>query len=281
MEQTVQKITPSSATSRPQNLTPEQWQGLARLADMVNNVDSTLQGATGNPLAGIVQQLGQSYADYDIPTLLTSLLETLKAYQESGLLKKAQDNAALINDSIELLTPLTSELLEKLKDFPFAEIKQELADFHAFYKKIAVTRDFVEKYVASELNQYLVDGARFWQENELQESVADLLTTISHLHKTGAFTRMREFADYLASATEEINFEALIKDSIATMKHINLSKVEHFSESLDYAMEDATRNESSMGGAAGLFRLLRSKDVQKGLRTLSVLPIYLDKLTRS
>ena len=282
MDQTVQKLSPSSAKAAgTQNLTPQQWQGLARLADMVNNIDSSLQGSSGNPFTGAVQELSQSVSDYDLPTLLISALESLKAYQESGLLKKAQDNAALINDSIDLLTPLTGELVEKLKEFSFAEIKQELTELRTVYKKIAISWQLLEKYFVPEISQNLIDSAAFWQENELQDSLADFLKTVSHLHKTGTFERIREFSDYLAVVNEQIDFDALMKDSIAAIKNVNLDKVGRLSESLDKAMEDASRHESTMGGASGLFRLLRNKDVQKGLRTLSILPVYLDKLSKS
>lgn len=263
-----------------QDLSPEQWQGLARLADMAGAIDTALRGPLGAPMTELAQAAGDIYAEYDLPGLTHDVIATLSALREAGLLQKLRDNAQAIAGAIDLLAPLSGKLIAQLRELPLEGLREELGEWQSLYAKLKAARAFFDGDVAHALTGKLAAAGQFWQENNMEAALADLLTTLSHLHDSGMLERLRRFADYLDASAGDIDRPAMLADLVKVMNKTQLHRMGKFMEGLDQAMDDAGRDEARLGGTGGLLHLLRDKQVQKGLRTLFILPVYLEQMQR-
>jgi len=264
----------------PQGLSAEQWQGLARLADLAGGIDAALRGPLGGPATELAQAAGELYAENDLPQLARELVETLSAWREAGLLQLLRDNAQTIVETVSLLAPLAGELTTQLRSLPLEQLREELGEWQALYAKLKAARGFFDGEVADALTGQLVEAGRFWQENDLEASLADLLKTVSRLHDSGMLARLRELADYLDASVQDVEHKPLLADLVKAADKTQLQRMGQIMEGLDQAMEDAGREEDHLGGTGGLWHLLRDKQVQKGLRTLFILPVYLEQMQR-
>lgn len=283
MEQKTKKSAGRAGQASPQgleDLSPEQWQGLARLADMANGIDAALRGPLGAPMTELAQTAGDVYAEYDLPGLANELIETLSALRNAGLLKMLRDNAQVIAETIDLLIPLSGELIAQLRELPLDGLRKELGEWQALYAKLKALRAFFDGDTANALTGQLVAAGQFWQENNLEAALADLLTTVSRLHESGMLERMRQLSDYLDASIGDIEQPALLADLVKAADKTQLGRMSKLMDGLDQAMDDAGRDEAHLGGTGGLLHLLRDKQVQKGLRTLFILPVYLEQMQR-
>lgn len=270
----------SRATADAPPLSDEQWRGLARLADLVNGVDAGLQGPLGGPVSELLVAVGRAGAEHDLAALFGELLELLQAAHESGGLRKLRDNLALINETMQLLAPMAGELVQRLKAMPLEELSDELAGLQALYRKIDAARRFVDEHLADELTTQLVKAGEFWQQHELDGALGDLLKTIGRLHQTGALAQLRRLADYLGDNSRDLDGLALLGDGIRNLDRLQVGRMGHLVEGFERALDDAEREEPRLGGTTGLLHLLRDKQVQKGLRALFILPVYLERSQR-
>ncbi|HKK05509.1 MAG TPA: hypothetical protein VKA50_06630 [Gammaproteobacteria bacterium] len=280
MDQKTHDSNDQTAQHGPQGLTAEQWQGLARLADLAGAVDTALRGPLGAPAAELAQTAGEVYAEHDLPALAREVIETIAAWREAGLLQTLRDNARPIAETLALLAPLTGELIAQLRDLPLDKLRDELGEWQTLYAKLKAARAFFDDEVADALTGQLVEAGRFWQENDLEATLTDLLRTVARLHESGMLARIRELADYLDASAQDLDRPALVTDLVKAADKTQLHRMGQFMEGLDQAMEDAGRDEGHLGGTGGLLHLLRDKQIQKGLRTLFILPVYLEQIQR-
>lgn len=159
-------------------------------------------------------------------------------------------------------------------------LREEMDEWRTLYAKLKAARAFFDGDVADVLTSQPVEAGRFWQENNLEAALADLFSTVARLHESGMLARLREFADYLDNSVHDFGQPPLMADLIKAVDQTQLRRVTQIMEALDQATGDASRNEGHLGGTGGLRHLLRDKQIQKGLRTLFILPVYLDQMQR-
>lgn len=281
MDQKTNNSTARAGQDGPQDLSPEQWQNLARLADMAGTIDAALRGPLGTPMTELAQTAGDVYAEHDLPGLTREVIETLSALRKAGLLRMLRDNAQPIAETIDLLAPLSGELVTQLRELPLEGLRDELGEWQVLYARLKAMRAFFDgDDVANALTGQLAAAGEFWQENNVQAALADLLTTVSRLHDSGMLARVRQLADYLEASTEGIDQPGLLADLVKAADKTQLHRMGKLMEGLDQAIDDAGRDEAHLGGTGGLLHLLRDKQVQKGLRTLFILPVYLEQMQR-
>lgn len=266
------------ADEGPPGLNTQQWRGLARLGEIVSTFDEALRGPLGAPASELAQAAGRAYAMHDLPALAEEIIETLAAWREAGLLRLLRDNAQPLGEVLALLAPLAGELVTRLRTLPAERLRDEIAQWQTIYTKVQAARGFLDGALAEELTAQLVNAGRFWQENNLEDALGDLLDTVVHIHESGMFARLREMADYLDASDRAFDRSALMADLVKAADSTPLRRVVQLMTGLDQAIDDAGRDEARLGGTGGLFHLLRDKQVQKGLRTLSVLPAYLEQM---
>jgi len=257
-------------------LTAEQWQGLARLGDMIHGLETGLQGPAGEGAAGGARELAALVTEGDLPRRLRGLMETLGAMQDSGLLDKLRDNAAYLNATLEQVQPLLGDLVEGSRELPWEELREDVAEIRALLDRVRALRRFLEEDLAGPLSGRIAGSAAFWEEEQLDDALPELLRTIGHLHRSGMLARLREVADNLSGAAREVDADSLLADLTKRLGDLPLEQLARLGEGLEAARSASDEDAARLGGVHGLIHLLRDREVQKGLRTLSTLPAYLN-----
>lgn len=276
-----------SGSAGPDGLRPEQWAALGRLADLVNGLE---QGTTplAGALTGLLCQGSEVTSRYALPELLVALLDALKSLQDSGLLQKTTRYADYLARSADTLAATGAGLIEEMKGLPLADLRADMVELHRLLDGFRQLRDFAGEHLAGPATGLLAETSRFWQEKRMDEALADLLLTVSHLHRQGAFAKIRQAADYLP-ALDGIDvdqaMEGLLRLGGASQALAKLPELLNWAGALEEATQRASALSTSGrqapdGGIHGLYQLLRDKDVQEGLRTLTVLPVVLERIRR-
>lgn len=260
----------ATASETQPALSDAQWQGLAKLADMVNAAPQF-----AGPLTGQLTELLALSSRYDLTALATSLLDTAQALHSSGLLKQLTENANLIAETIELLVPLAGTLQEKLAAVPFEELKQDLQRVRNLLDKADYLAEFTSKHLAGPLVGWSVQAASFAEREQLSESVTDVLETLGHLHRNGTLSQLREVSDYLQLREQRQLLSDLAGEGIDSLGSLP-ARAGQLLGGVQAALDDAKEDAGHLGGIKGLLHLLRDPEVQQGMRALAVLPSYLD-----
>jgi uncharacterized protein YjgD (DUF1641 family) len=260
----------SARTPQIPPLSEQQWQGLARLADMLNAAP-----ALAAPMSEGLEGLLRLSARYDLPRLSEALLETGEALRDSGLLRFLSENATLIAETLQLLLPLAGAAQAKLDEIPLREFKQDLARLHRLLDKADLLAEYSSQHLAGPLAEWSVEAADFAQREELAESLKDLLQTLSRLHRNGSLAWLREMSDYAGVREQQRLLSGLADAGVETLGGLP-ERAQRLMKGVESAMQDAAEDAENLGGMKGLLHLLRDPEVQRGLRTLAVMPYYLE-----
>ncbi len=253
-------------------LSAEQWQGLARLADLVN----ALSGPLAGPVTGTLDHLLGLANRHDLGALSTEVVATIEALHKSGLLRLLRENAELLAGSMALLVPLLGSLPEKLNAMPFAGIRNDLDRLHGLLDKAELLGAYATEHLAGPTVRWSVDAANFAQREALGDSLKDLLQTLSHLHRNGSLAWLRDISDYLDEREQQRLLDSLAEQGIGDAAALP-GRARTVLHGVQAALDDAAQDAGHLGGVKGLLHLLRDAEVQRGLRALAVLPTYLQK----
>lgn len=268
------------AQTRSENRTPltdQQWAGLARMGDLGNRLGALLDGPLGGPATAALDRLGAVDGRHDLPALTEKLIDTLAALERAGLLDLVRDNAQFVADSIEVLKPALDQWLARIGELPAAELRADAQFALTLLRKARLIAGFAEDKLAGELTGKAVGLVEFMQHNDTDEAVAELLIQLGQVYRSGLLARLGDLADNVAGLEEGSDFESLVGSLVKALPKDAIGQSAHLLHSAEEAMIDVREDEQHLGGYAGMLHLLRDKEVQKGLRMLSVLPIYLEK----
>lgn len=257
-------------------LTQAQWAGLARLGDLGNRLGALIDGPLAGPTTAGIDRLGKLYARYDLVELADKLIATVDALERAGLLRLLRDNAEFIGDSLDTLVPVLSKWLGDIAQRPIDDLKADVETLFKTLRRLRLMGDFVEENLAGELTAGTVRLSGFLQENETDQAIGELVVLLGRLHRNGLLTRAGDLADYLAGLTEGTDVESLTGRMVQDAPRQRLEQLSWLIRSAEQAMNDMQEDDAQLGGVSGLIHLLRDKDVQKGLRMLSVLPGYMN-----
>lgn len=268
---------PGTPSSQPLNtLTPEQWQGLGRLADWVVALDPLTRGPTALATVNAVTGLAQLYARYDLAHLAEETLGALQALSDSGLLAMLRDNAASAAQSLQLFAPVLEQITAYLKRVPLDQLKADLTLIHQLLSKLRALSTFVDEHVADDLS---VAGARLGEAlatNDPGAALSDALATLEHLRANGTLTRITEWSDLLSQTQEAFDWAQLIGQAQTLPWH----KLGELVQGINAALDEAGKTEETSGGVRGLLALMRDPQVQHGLRTLALLTRHIQNATQ-
>ncbi|APZ43576.1 hypothetical protein [Acidihalobacter ferrooxydans] len=258
-------------------LTAEQWAGLARLGDFGNKLGALTDGPLAGAATAVIDRFGELDGRYDLATLAEKLVATVATLERAGLLDLVRENAQFIADSLEVLTPMLDDWLGRIKELPASEFKADAEFVLALLRKTRVIAGFVEDKLAGELTGKTAALTEFMQRNDTDQAVAEALVQLGRLYRCGLLARLGDLAEYVAGLEEGTDFESLVGNLVESLPKNAIGQAIDVMHSAEDAMEDARKDEQHLGGYAGMLHLLRDEEVQKGLRMLSVLPIYLEK----
>jgi len=266
------------------NLTPEQWAGLARLGELVHGTQTLMEG----PVAALPMHLALKAGDwnerYALDESLGELLETVKVLREAGVLKLLRDNAAFVVESLELLRPLVPRLLEALKSVPLEELLAAVRSLANLLPKAQALLVFLQGSAGRDLVSALRRAGDLWEETRADESIVAVLRLLRRLQEDGNLARLADLSEQIGLLAETIDLPALVGslveenrdnpllNSIAAAMHLGRSLSQALAESAEHAAKGDHR-----GGLSGLYHMLKDPEVQRGMRVVAALPVYLEK----
>jgi len=257
-------------------LTQAQWEGLARLGDLGNRIGALMDGPLAGPATESLDRLGRLHARHDLLELGENLIATVDALERAGLLRLVRDNAEFIGDSLDTLIPMLSQWMEQLGQLPVEELKADVEMLFKTLRRLRLMGDFVEENLAGDIVANTVRISGFMQDNQTDQAIAELLVLVGKLHRNGLLNRAGDMADYLAGMTEGTDAESLAGSMVEDASQLHFEQLSRLLHGAERAMDDVQNDASHLGGITGLMHLLRDKEVQKGLRMLSVLPGYMN-----
>lgn len=258
-------------------LTDEQWAGLARMGDLGNRLSTLLDGPVAGPLTAVLDRAGAVDGQSDLAALAEKLVDTLSTLERAGLLDLLRDNAQFVADSLEVLLPMLDQWLARIAELPADELKADAEFSLTLLRKGRLIARFVEDKLSHELTGKAVGLVEFMQRNDTDEAVAEALVQLGRMYRNGLLTRLGDLADYAAGLEEGSDFESLFGTLTQALPKDAIGQSLDLLHGVEDAMADARKDGEHLGGYAGMLHLLRDREVQKGLRMLSVLPTYLEK----
>ena len=256
--------------------TDRQFRGLARLGDLVANLDEALAGPLGGVVVEKVTEGTALYGRYDLPALAENLLAAVQALQDSGALAFVRDNADLINGLLTQLPALTEALSGQLKDRSPAELQRQWTELMSVVQSVNAVSDFVREHLTPSTIETVVRAGQFLQDHQTDEALLDLLRTVGHLHRNGTLNALCELSDYVSASVTPLDRGALVENLLQELQDSSLARMLRLAESFDQAVAESRRDDGHYGGVSGLFHLLREPQVQEGLRMLATLPNRLE-----
>ena len=255
--------------------TPRQMQGLARLGDLVFELDQALAGPLGGVAAGGLNRGLDLFVRYDVPELVEPWLQTLRVLNDSGLLALLRDNAYLIRETLAAAEPALERLAAHLRTLSPEELETELKSLWHTLKAWEQASRFASQALAPEVSRFLVRTGEFIQQNRTDEAVVGLMETLGRLHRNGTLNRLAELSDYLAATVEPLEGDVFLESVLASLRRSGLPRALQLVSGLEEAAAETRREADHAGGLGGMFHLLRDPDVQQGLRLLGSLPAFL------
>ncbi|MCE5393546.1 MAG: DUF1641 domain-containing protein [Acidithiobacillus sp.] len=265
------------------SLSPEQWAGLARLGDWMNGAEALM----GSPAAALpmstVLRLGQWLEKYQLDASLEELLATLQVLRESGILRGLRDNAHFLAENAELLQGMLPSLLERIREIPWTVLPQLLDLVASVLPRLQAVQEFLQSAAGNDLVASIKRIGDLWEETRADESVIAALQLLRQLQEDGNLERIGELSRQLGLLAETIPVGSLLGQLVQEQEHnpllSSLGALLHSGKAMAKALADAAEHEAQgkAGGLGGLYHMLKDPDVQRGMRVVAVLPIYLQK----
>ncbi len=264
-------------------LTSEQWAGLARLGDLANGAEHFMGSPAGNMPMTLALKAGNWNERYDLEGSMVELLDTLKVLRESGILSLIRENAAFMTESVALLSPFIPGIITKLKEVPFADFLSALQLFGELIPKLNATLEFLKGPAGGAIVAKLKELGDIWQETAADSTIVEALRLLKQLQDDGNLQRVADLSRQIGLFAETIDLETLLGQFIRENQNSPLlnsaASLLQTGKLMAAALADAAEHEATgkAGGISGLYHMLKDPDVQRGMRVVAVLPVYLEK----
>ncbi len=227
----VNKVANDKETSKPIELTAEQWQGLARLGELIQAVDQGLKGDLGSTITENVLTLSQSLPN-DLPASFKAATETLTTVHRSGLLKQLDMLLQMAGQMPDFWTDVVPEQLLKVAedvsqvDFKGAlNLGEEASKTRALSAALSLLR-----YVTQEApTDFLDDVTAFVNQTAPIFNNPDLLKVLPvytdfmvKLQKSGLLDKMLDIVAYYQGLLPVLDTGHVIQ---SMLEYLNSSKL--------------------------------------------------------
>lgn len=157
------------------------------------------------------------------------------------------------------------------------EISLALTSELTMLRKLSAFVEFFSRGPASEATAAIVDATQFAVDNDVQDSLKDMLVTMGTLHKNGTLKFVRDWSQDAVDAANALDWEQVAGEQITGLARGKAPSVGALISAVNAATNDADQDQKHLGGIGGLLHMLRDPEIQHGMRTLMVLPGYLRK----
>lgn len=266
------------------SLTREQWAGLARLGDMIHGSEQLLGGPAGAFAMETVLRASQWNERFDLEGSIEEALATLSALREAAALRQIRENIPLMTETLQLLLPLLPQILDALRRIPLADMVAALRAVGDLVPRLNAVQAFLQGPMGDKLVAKIKEVGDLWEETATDETILEALRVLKGLQDDGNLERLAGLSRQIGLFAETIDLTALLgqlvrqgKDSaLVASPAILLHSGEAMAQALAEAIEHASKEPT--GGLRGLLHMLSDPDVQRGMRTVAALPIFLEKV---
>ncbi|MBU2753517.1 DUF1641 domain-containing protein [Acidithiobacillus sp. CV18-2] len=265
------------------SLSPEQWAGLARLGGMINGAESFLGSPASSAVLGMALRLGEWNERYELETSIEELLSSVYALRRAGVLQWVTDNAEFLRDNVELIRGFVPQILDVVRDIPWATLVQAMQTLGDVMPKVQAFQEFLQTGAGNDLVAQLKKLGDLWEETRADESIVAALRVLRQLQEDGNLQRVADLSRQIGLLAETIPLESLLGQLMQEQEKgplmTSLGTLLHSGKAMAKALEDAAEHEAQgkAGGISGLYHMLKDPDVQRGMRVVAVLPVYLQK----
>ncbi len=262
-----QDIEPSQMQSP---LTPEQWAGLARLGDLGQRIGGLIDGPAAGPATAALDRIGELDGQYDLVALTEKLIDTVSALDRAGLLDLIRDNAQFVSDSMEVLRPMATQWMERIREVPVDELKADAAFALDMLHKARLMASFIEANLSGGLTGKTVELTAFIEQNQTDKALAEAFVQLGRIYRSGLLARLGDLSEYIAGLEEGTDLESQVGSVVKAIPGDTLGTSFKLLRSVSKAMAGIQEDpHEKLGGFSGLLHVMRDKEVQKGLRLLA------------
>ena len=265
------------------SLSPEQWAGLARLGDMVSGAESFLGSPASSAVMGLALRFGDWNERYQLDASVEELLSTLNALRDTGILKWVRDNAQFVRDNVALVEEFFPQILNVMQEIPWTVLPQALAVLGNVLPRLQALWNFLQTDAGNDLVAQLKKLGDLWEETRADESMIAALRLLRQLQEDGNLQRVADLSRQIALLAETIPLQSLLGQLLQEQESgplvSSFATLMHSGQAMTKALADAAEHEArgKAGGISGLYHMLKDPDVQRGMRVVAVLPVYLQK----
>lgn len=270
----VNKVANENETPKPIELTPEQWQGLARLGELIQAVDQGLKTGLGSALTENVLTLSQTLPS-DLPQSLKAAAETLTTLHRSGLLQQLEMLLQLASQVPEFWQEVVPEkLLNVAEDVSQVDFKgvlslgEEASKTRALSAMIALLRYVTQEAPQDFLGQvteFVNQTAPILNNPDLLKVLPVYIDLLVQLQKSGLLDRVMDVVTYYQGLAPLLNLGPVIQSVLEYLNSSNL--VENVKQirpdNLALLAAEASDPDTTavLADALRLARLLRNSDI--------------------
>ncbi|WP_053960947.1 hypothetical protein [Sulfobacillus thermosulfidooxidans] len=270
----VNKVANENETPKPIELTPEQWQGLARLGELIQAVDQGLKTGLGSALTENVLTLSQTLPS-DLPQSLKAAAETLTTLHRSGLLQQLDMLLQLASQVPEFWQEVVPEkLLNVAEDVSQVDFKgvlslgEEASKTRALSAMIALLRYVTQEAPPDFLGQvteFVNQTAPILNNPDLLKVLPNYIDLLVQLQKSGLLDRVMDVVTYYQGLAPLLNLGPVIQSVLEYLNSSNL--VENVKQirpdNLALLAAEASDPDTTavLADALRLARLLRNSDI--------------------
>lgn len=250
-------------------LTAQQWEGLAKLGNLGNQLDALFgsESPFSGPLTGVIEHIGQLDSRYDFLALTEKTLNFAKQLDEAGIFDLVAHNAQFVSDSLQVVTPILSQWMDNIGTVSIDQYKEDLCFILKIVRKVRYLGEFYEQHLAGEVTGRVVQVTEFMEVNRTDEALVSLLVLMGRIYRSGLLEKIGELAEMVAGLEEGTSYESFVGSMVSSCSHEKWLEWKQIIQNALGSFNEEMAHPSS-GGLFSLLGLLKDPDVQRVIKAL-------------
>lgn len=155
--------------------------------------------------------------------------------------------------------------------------------FSEIMPKLNAVMDFLNGPAGGAVVAKVKELGDIWQETSADTTIVEALRLLKQMQDDGNLQRVADLSRQIGLFAETIDLESLLgqfmQQSHDSPIFNSAAGLLQSGRLMAAALADATEHESrgKTGGLSGLYHMLKDPEVQRGMRAVAVLPVYLEK----
>ncbi|MHB1516321.1 MAG: helical membrane plugin domain-containing protein [Acidiferrobacteraceae bacterium] len=185
------------------DIKPEQWRALGRLADQFVRLEEAAGGSLGTVLTDRIRDLSHANTDYDIGALSQDLLGMLRALSQNGVLQAITDNTAYVAQSVRTVSE-NPESLAAIAASTVKGLRNDVQLLHGLAERLRAVQGLLDGPTGAAVTKALAKVSAAYTRYDLSSIGTELAETVQALAQSGLLTLIRDNAAYLKDTTDQL-----------------------------------------------------------------------------